>query len=67
MAGCGRPMSPTNQGGNASRGKTRIVKLKSHRHRKLGTPANPHEYWIRVFWLMLQRQLFRHRKTKKRD
>jgi hypothetical protein len=36
-------MSLTNQGGNVSRGKTRIVKLKSHHHRKLGTPANPHE------------------------
>jgi hypothetical protein len=53
-------MSPTNQGGNVSRGKTRIVKLKSRGNRKARRLANPHECWIGAFLPMFQKQTFRH-------
>jgi hypothetical protein len=64
LAVCGRDMSPLNEGVRKPRGKASSVKILSHHHRKLGTPANPHEYWIRVFLLMLQKRLFRHKDTK---
>jgi len=58
-------MSPANEGVYGARGKAGDVKIKSHLPAKVGTPANPHECWIRSFLLVLQKQLFRHTKREK--
>jgi hypothetical protein len=58
-------MSPNNQRVSGARGKACNVKIKSHSAAQVGTPANPHEYWIRRFLLMLQKQLFCHVEIKK--
>jgi hypothetical protein len=58
-------MSPNNQRVSGARGKACDVKIKSHSAAQVGTPANPHEYWIHRFLLMLQKQLFCHFEIKK--
>jgi hypothetical protein len=65
LAGRRRSMSLDNQRVSVARGKACDVKIKSHCSGKVGTPANPHEYWIHRFLLMLQKQLFCHVEIKK--
>lgn len=57
-------MSPNNQGRKTIRGKTRIVKLKSHDNRKVRNSFNPHGHLIRAILRMFQKQLFRHKKEQ---